>query len=262
MSPEICFYPHSWKGVFCKAFRTLNSNAFNCSWHYYCMTKYQHLEYCPVTLKLPQLGIYGYIKSIGKQVPYFQFPQLHIARILMSFGTWRASVLPLHGEFSQKSLTNLLCPCSPWTSWHCEGTTTSLTTSAPILTPYYMKENPGDLDTVPSVVWDWEREVMRWMCSAFNGCGSVQGHTWHKESFGKTLLGLEIPSASFISVEYFTEAVHSRTLLLVATSCQGLFVRRSSAQPVLTTLCFWHPFPFQPLRGDSQEAWKAKGCIA
>lgn len=84
------------KGVFCKAFRALNSNAFNCSWHYYCTTKYQHLKYCPVTLKFPQLGIYGAIKSIGIIFCSHsqQVSRLHTARILVSFGTWRATVIP------------------------------------------------------------------------------------------------------------------------------------------------------------------------
>lgn len=106
------------------------------------------------------------------------------------------------------------------------------------------------------------------MCSAFNDCGSVQGHIWHKESFGKTHMGiistaLEIPSAACSSGGYFTEAVHSKTLL-IATSGQGLLVRRREvlftlAQPDLTTLSSWHPFPFQPSRGDSRGSMKGKG---
>lgn len=117
MSPERCFYPHSWKGIFCKALRALNSNAFNCSWHYYCMTKYQHVKYCPVTLKFSQLGMYA-IKSIGKQVPYFLLPQpgsFQAAHSQDFSVLWdvESQCDPLLGEFSQKSLTNLISPCFP-----------------------------------------------------------------------------------------------------------------------------------------------------
>lgn len=94
------------------------------------------------------------------------------------------------------------------------------------------------------------------MCSAFSDWGSVQGH---KESCGETLLGVIISASgdafSILQLcRVFTGAVHSRALLLVATSCQGMLVRRREiqfpAQPDLTNLCFWHPF--QPSRGDSQ----------
>lgn len=192
-----------------------------------------------------------------------QVSRLHIARILVSFGTWRASVLPSL-ESSAKSHWLTYFVLVPHKPPDIMKELPPFTTSA----PYCVKEKPGELDIVPAGVWDFEGEVVRWMCSAFDDCGWVQGHIRHKESFGKTHMGvistaLEIPSAACSSAGYSTEAVHSKTLLLIATSCQGLLVRQREvlftlAQPGLTTLSSWHPFSFQPSQDDSWGSMKSK----
>lgn len=128
------------------------------------MTKYQHLKYCPVTLKFPQLGIHGTIKSIGKQVPYFLFPQpagfqASHSQDFSVLWDMKSQCVPLLGEFGQKSLTYfVLVPHKP------PGAVKEpplLTTSAPTLAAHCMKEKPEELDIAPSGVWDWEGEVVR-----------------------------------------------------------------------------------------------------
>ena len=80
---------------------------------------------------------------------------------------------------------------------------------------------------------------------------------------------LEIPSAACSSAGCFIEAVHSKTLLLVVTSCQRSLVRKregsihprpaSLHRSLLPGSRQRYPFPFQPSLSDSRSNMKSKG---